>query len=276
MTADVVPSVGVRLACGWGSWTSSSAEAGAAKREHCTKYRCYYTKYKLVYQEGPVTEPATPRTRRPPLSRERVLTAAMAVADEAGADRSLTIRSLAQRLGVQPMAVYYHVANKSEILDGILDLVFSEIELPSPESEWRKEITRRAHSARAVLKRHPWAIPLLQSGTEPGPATLRHHNAIIRTFREAGFSVKMTAHAYALLDSYIYGFALSETSLPINGPETVAKIAEAMVQRHPLDNYPHLAEFSTEHIMQPDYDFGTEFRYGLDLILEGLARAAHT
>ncbi len=215
-------------------------------------------------------------TQRPPLSRERVMSAAMTVADEAGADRSLTIRSLAQRLGVQPMAVYYHVANKGEILDGILDLVFAEIELPSLAGQWRAEITRRAHSARAVLRRHPWAIPLLQSGTAPGPATLRHHNAIIGTLREAGFSVVMTAHAYALLDSYIYGFALSETSLPINGPETVAQVAEAMVQRHPLDDYPYLAEFAAERIMQPDYDFGTEFRYGLDVILDGLEQSVRT
>ena len=127
--------------------------------------------------------------------------------------------------------------------------MFGEIELPAIGGPWRAEMTRRAQSARRVLKRHPWAIVLLQSGTAPGPATLRHHNAIIGTLREAGFSVRMAAHAYALLDSYIYGFALSETALPINGPETVAQVAEAMIQQHPLDGYPHLAEFSTEHIL---------------------------
>jgi hypothetical protein len=131
------------------------------------------------------------------------------------------------------MALYYHVANKGEILDGILDLVFGEIELPSVGGEWRTEMVRRAQSARRVLGRHSWAIVLLQSGTAPGPATLRHHDAIIGTLREAGFSVTMTAHAYALLDSYIYGFALSESALPINGPETVAEVAEAMMQQHP-------------------------------------------
>ena len=207
-----------------------------------------------------------------PLTRERVLNGALAVADEGGAG-SLTIRSLAEHLGVKPMALYYHVKNKGEILDGILDMVFSEIELPSAGGDWQREMTRRAHSARHVLKRHPWAIMLLQSGTAPGPATLRHHNAIIGSLRGAGFSVAMTAHAYALLDSYIYGFALSETALPINGPETVAEVAEAMMQQHPLDDYPHLAEFSTEHILKPDYDFGSEFQYGLHLILDGLARS---
>ena len=213
--------------------------------------------------------PSSPDHRRQPLSRERVLTGAIAVADAGGAG-ALTIRSLAQHLGVQPMAIYYHVANKGEILDGILDLVFSEIDLPSPEGDWQIEMARRAHSARRVLRRHPWAIALLQSGTAPGAATLRHHDAIIGSLRAAGFSVQMTAHAYALLDSYIYGFALSEASLPINGPDTVAETAEAMMQRHPLDDYPHLAEFATKHILQPGYDFGSEFEFGLDLILDGL------
>ncbi len=210
-------------------------------------------------------------SKRVPLSRERVLVAAVAVADAEGYD-SLTIRSLATHLGVQPMALYYHVANKAAILDGILDLVFAEIEIPSLEGEWRTEMARRARSARGALGRHPWAIVLLQSGTAPGPATLRHHDAVIGTLRGAGFSVAESAHAFALLDSYIYGFALSEAALPINGPETVAEVAAAMVEKHPLDGYPHLAEFSSEHIMQPGYDFGSEFEFGLELILDGLAR----
>ena len=210
--------------------------------------------------------------KRAPLSRERVLEAALAVADTGGAS-ALTIRALAEHLGVQPMALYYHVANKQEILDGILDLVFAEIELPTPGGEWRSELTRRAQSARSALRRHPWAIVILQSGTAPGVATLRHHNAVIGTFRAAGFSVTMTAHAYALLDSYVYGFALSEAALPINGPETVAEVAESMMKDHPLDDYPYLAEFSTEHILRSDYDFGSEFDFGLELILDGLAHS---
>ena len=210
--------------------------------------------------------------KREPLSWDRVLAAAVVVADAEGYG-SLTIRSLASHLGVQPMALYYHVANKGEILDGILDLVFGEIEIPSVTGEWRTEMARRAHSARSALRRHPWAIVLLQSGTAPGPATLRHHNAIIGTLRTAGFSITMTAHAYALLDSYVYGFALSESALPINGPETVAEVATAMIEKQPLDDYPHLVEFSTEHILQPGYDFGSEFQFGLDLVLDGLARS---
>ena len=130
---------------------------------------------------------------------------------------------------------------------------------------------RRCASAREVLKRHPWAIPLLQARTAPGPATLRHLDAVIGCFRNAGFSVRMTAHAYALVDSYVYGFALSEASLPINGPETVAEVATSMQATYATESYPNLTEFSTEHIMRPDYDFGEEFDFGLTVILDGLA-----
>ncbi|HZJ06182.1 MAG TPA: TetR/AcrR family transcriptional regulator [Nocardioidaceae bacterium] len=194
---------------------------------------------------------------------------AVVVADVGGIG-SLTMRSLAQELGVKPMSVYHYVANKEEILDGIVDLVLSEIELPSTDGDWRPEMHRRANSARRVLRVHPWAIGLIQSRTTPGPATLRHHDATIGTLRAAGFSVEMTAHAYALLDSYVYGFALSEASLPINGPETVADVAESMMQQFSADEYPHLDEFSTEHVLQPGYDFGNEFEFGLGLILDAL------
>jgi len=214
----------------------------------------------------------SPAERRVPLNRERVLNGALAVADAEGVG-ALTMRLLAEHLGVKPMALYHHFANKSEIIDGIVDLVFSEIELPSISGEWRPEMTRRACSARQVLRRHPWSIALLQSRTHPGPATLRHHNAVIGTLRGAGFSVAMTAHAYALLDSYVYGFALSEASLPINGPETVAEVAESMMLQYLAKDYPHLSEFSTEHILKPGYDFGHEFEFGLELVLDGLTRS---
>jgi AcrR family transcriptional regulator len=207
---------------------------------------------------------------RAPLSRERVLRAAVAVAD-AGGIGSLTIRSLAQELGVKPMSVYYYVANKDEILAGIVDLVFSEIDLPSPGGEWRAEIRRRARSARRVLTRHPWALGLLDSQTAPGPATLRHHDAVIGTLRGAGFPVDMTAHAYTLLDSYVYGFALQEAALPFQGPDTAADVTEPITQQFSPGNYPHLAEMAAEHILQPGYDFGDEFEFGLSLILDALA-----
>jgi AcrR family transcriptional regulator len=213
-------------------------------------------------------------TKRATLSRQRVLDGAMTVADAGGLD-SLTIRSLAEHLRVAPMAIYHYVANKDEILDGVVDQVFAEMEYPSLDADWRTAMHRRCTSVRAVLRRHPWAIPLLQSRTSPGPATLRHLDAVIGCLRGGGFSVRMTAHAYAMLDSYVYGFALSEASLPINGPDTVAEVATSMQARFSIRDYPHLSEFSTEHILQPDYDFGDEFEFGLAVILDALTTHAH-
>jgi AcrR family transcriptional regulator len=213
---------------------------------------------------------------REPLSRQRVLRGAMAVADAAGV-RALTIRSLAAELGVKPMSVYYYVANKSEILDGIVDEVFGEIDLPpAHDGDWRSEIRRRAGSARQVLSRHPWAIALLESRKTPGPATLRHHDAMIGILRKAGFSVEMTAHAYALLDSYVYGFAIQEAALPFDGPETVAEVAGPIMEQFPRRDYPHLVEMATEYILQPGYDFGNEFEFGLNVILDALTRSIPT
>jgi AcrR family transcriptional regulator len=204
------------------------------------------------------------------LSRDRVLRGAMAVAD-AGGIASLTIRSIAQELGVKPMSVYHHVANKDAIIDGIVDLVFSEIDLPVPGRSWKPQMRRRSVSAREALARHPWAIQLLQSRTDPGPATMRHHNAVIGTLREAGFSVAKTAHAFALIDSYVFGFALSEAALPIHGPETVPEVAEQMMEAFDPAEYPYLVEFSVTHILTPGYDFGAEFEYGLTRVLDALS-----
>jgi AcrR family transcriptional regulator len=209
--------------------------------------------------------------KRVPLSRERVLRSAIDIADSAGVG-ALTIRSLAQRLGVKPMSIYYYVPNKSAILDGIVDLVFSEIELPAANGDWRSELVRRGNSARQVLSRHQWAIGLMESRKSPGPATLRHHDAVIGTLRGAGFSVEMTAHAYALLDSYVYGFALQEAALPFQGTDT-ADVTETIMERFHSDQYPHLVEMATEHVLQPGYDFGDEFEFGLRVILDALTRA---
>jgi AcrR family transcriptional regulator len=209
--------------------------------------------------------------KRLPLSRERVLRGAIEIADAAGIG-GLTIRSLAQKLGVKPMAIYYHVANKSEILDGIVDLIFAEIELPTPDGDWRSELIRRGNSARQVLSRHHWAIGLMESRRSPGPATLRHHDAVIGTLRRAGLSVEMTAHAYALLDSYVYGFALQEAALPFQGTDTAADVTEPIMERFRTDQYPHLVEMATEYILQPGYDFGDEFDVGLGVILDALSR----
>ncbi len=208
---------------------------------------------------------------RVPLNKDRVLRAALAIADSGGIG-SLTIRSLAEELGVKPMAVYHHVTNKDEILDGLVDLVFAEIEQPSPEGEWRAEIRKRSSSAREVLGRHPWSIGLMESRKSPGPATLRHHDATIATLRAGGFSVAMTAHAYALLDAFVYGFALQEASLPFEGPDGAAAVAEPIMALMGSGEYPHLVELATEHALLPGYDFADEFEFGLDLVLDGLAR----
>jgi AcrR family transcriptional regulator len=210
--------------------------------------------------------------RRTPLSRERVLAGAVAIADADGI-AALTIRSLAQYLGVKPMSLYYYVANKGEILDAIVDVVFSEIDLPTVDGDWRSEIRLRATSARHVLRRHSWAIGLLESRTTPGPDTLRHHDAMLGTLRGAGFSIEMTAHAYALIDSYVYGFALQEAALPFDGPATVTDVAVPMMEQFPDGKYPHLVELATEHILQPGYEFGDEFDFGLNLILDALNKS---
>jgi AcrR family transcriptional regulator len=222
-----------------------------------------------------MAEPAdTDEEGRAPLSRDRVLQGAMAVADTAGI-AGLTIRSLAKELGVKPMTLYHYVANKDEILDGVVDLVFSEIELPSVGGDWRQELRRRAVSARAVLRRHPWAIGLLESRATPGPAGLRHHDAFIGTLRTAGFTIQMAAHAFAVLDAFVYGFALQEATLPFEGPDDVPDLVTSILEQFPVDEYPHLAEMATEHVLQPGYDFGDEFGFGLELILDGLEAAAH-
>lgn len=216
-------------------------------------------------------EPVVERPEeRPPLSRERVLRGAVTVAD-AGGIGALTMRSLARELGVKPMSLYYYVAGKAEILDGIVDLVFSEIDLPSPGGDWQSQMRRRADSARRTLRRHPWAIGLMESRANPGPATLRHHESTLATLRRAGFSVAMTAHAYALLDSYIYGFALQEAALPFN-PQTVTEATEAITEQF-AGEYPHLVEMATGHILRPGYDFGDEFEIGFTVILDALTRS---
>ena len=210
---------------------------------------------------------------RVPLTRERVLGAAVALADQDGV-RSLSMRKLAQELGVEAMSLYHHVAGKDDILDGMIDVVFGEIDLPTGEADWKAAMRRRAISAREALRRHPWATGLMESRPTPGPANLRHHDAVLGILRNAGFSVPLAAHAYALLDSHIYGFALQESSLPFHTPEETAEVAQSIMESFPAGDFPHLTEIAVEHVLQPGYDFGDEFEYGLDLILDGLERAA--
>ena len=199
-----------------------------------------------------------------------MLRAALVLADAGGID-SLTMRRLGQDLGVEAMSLYNHVANKDDILDGIVDLVFGEIALPSGRADWNTAMRKRAISARDALLRHPWATSLMQSRTRPGPATLRHHDSVLASLRTAGFTLVMAAHAVSVIDGYIYGFALQKINLPLQGPEQVAEVGESIL-RQLAGEYPHLAEMITEHAMKPGYDYADEFDFGLDLILDGLER----
>src|SRR5829696_4862477 len=210
---------------------------------------------------------------RTPLTIERVLQAAVELADREGVG-SLSMRRLARELGVEAMSLYHHLAGKQVLLDGMVDLVFGEIELPADDGDWKAAMRRRAVSARQVLARHPWAIALMESRRTPGPANLRHHDAVLGCLRRAGFPVALTAHAYSILDAYIYGFALQEASLPFGTPEETAEVAAEIMQGFPADAYPHLAELAVEHVLQPGYDYGHEYAFGLELILDGLERLA--
>jgi len=210
------------------------------------------------------------RSRRR-LSRERVLGAAMAHADSGGLE-TLTMRTLAEMLDVVPMALYRHVADKDDLIDAMVDAVFTEIGVPSGGGDWRTAMRRRAIAVRDALSRHRWAIGLMESRRRPGPANLRHHDAVLGRLRAAGFSIEMTADAYSLLNSYIYGFALTAMNLPV---ETTAEFAEGtqdLLQRLPVNEYPNYVEFITEHVVKPGYDHESQFEYGLDVILDGLER----
>jgi AcrR family transcriptional regulator len=206
-----------------------------------------------------------PRRR---LSKARVLEAAVALADEAGLEE-FGMRRLAQELGVVPMALYRHVANKDELLDGMIDIVFSEIEVPSGDADWRSGLRRRAISAREALKRHSWAIGLMETAS-PGPANLRNHNAVMGCLREAGFSFQTAIHAYSVQDAYIYGFAMQEKTLGFEAPRDAGDAARRRAQTiRAHEDYPYLAEIAAK-LSETGYDPAVEFAWGLDLILDGL------
>jgi AcrR family transcriptional regulator len=210
---------------------------------------------------------------RKPLSSARVLQAAVALADEGGLE-AFSMRGLAQELGVVPMALYKHVANKEELLDGMVDIVFSEIELPSGDLDWRSAMRRRAISTREALQRHSWAIGMMES-RHPGPANLQNHNAVMGCLRKAGFPFEMAIHAYSVQDAYIYGFALQEKDLAFETPDSAAEAAQRRAQTiGALEDYPYLVEIATR-LHESGYDNAAEFVWGLDLVLDGLERLRH-
>jgi len=209
--------------------------------------------------------------RRTPLSRERVLRAAIALADERGADE-LTMRKLAQDLGVEAMSLYNHVASKDDLLDGMVDIVFSEIEPPVAGGDWKAELRKRAVSTRDALNRHRWAIGEMEGRGSHGPSNLRLHDAVLGCLRGAGFSVEMTVHAYSVQDAYIYGFALQQSDMSPESPEDFAAVAQQQMVDYAdaLSDYPNLVEVVGGHVAESGYDYETEFLFGLDVILDRL------
>ncbi len=214
----------------------------------------------------------TPRPEpRAPLNRERVLRAAVELADEGGIE-SLTMRELGLRLGVEAMSLYNHVANKDDMLDGMVDLVVGEIDLPSDEVDWKDAMRRRAISAQAVFSRHPWASALVDSRESSGLERLRYFEWVIGTLRRAGFPIELAAHAFSLLDSYIYGFGRQQLNMSAGGGAEPEEMAEAFLSAIPADEYPYLREMIVEYAMDGGYDDKADFEFGLGLILDGLQR----
>lgn len=206
------------------------------------------------------------------LNRERVLQAAVRLADEDGLEK-LSMRRLGEGLGVEAMSLYNHVSNKEDLINGMIDTLYGEIELPSHDDDWKTALRKRSVSVRDVLLRHPWANGLMDSATSPGPGTLRHHDRVLGTFRNGGFSLAMTAHAFSALDSYVYGYAKQEKALPFDTEEQAAAMANVMLAQLPASEYPYLYELMAKHVLQPGYNYAEEFSFGLDLVLDALERA---
>ena len=209
-----------------------------------------------------------------------MLQAAVALAARDGIE-SLTMRKLADELGAGAMSLYHYVANKERLLDEMIDIVFSEIELPSTDVDWKTAMRRRAISTREVLNRHRWAVGLMESRKSPGPASIRLHNAVLGCLREGGFPIEMTIQAYSVQDAYIYGFALQEKNLPFENAEESAAVAEEQARQFAelaqeqqgaalAEQFPYLAEVVAGHVAKVGYDFTAAFEYGLDLILDAL------
>lgn len=211
-------------------------------------------------------------TGRPALTRPGILAAAVELADRDGV-AALSMRALASRLGVEAMSLYHHVANKEDLLDGMVDLVFAEFPLPRSGHHWRSELRERSLGARQALLRHRWAIGLMDSRSNPGPHSIAHHDAVLGCARSAGFSLALTGHAFALLDAQLYGFVLQEVSLPFESTEELQALGTRLLDDVSAAAFPHFTEYARDRAMQPGYAFGDEFEFGLDLILDGLERA---
>jgi len=208
--------------------------------------------------------------RRGPLTKERVLQVAIKLADQRGV-AALTMRNLAERLGVEAMSLYHHFAGKDAILDGLVDAVFAEIEVPSGV-DWQTAMRRRAHAARAALLRHRWALGFMESRKHLGPNMLGHHDAVLGCLRRSGFSVEQAAHAFSLLDSYTYGFLLQELNLAFDNTQDLQAKADEVLEHEFASLYPHFHELVVTHALQPGHTYAKEFAFGLELVLTCLEK----
>jgi AcrR family transcriptional regulator len=206
-------------------------------------------------------------TKRPALTRDRIVLAAVRVADRNGLS-GVSMRTVGRELGVEAMSLYHHIGGKDDLIDELADWVFTRIEMPAPDQPWRSAMIGKATSARSVLTRHPWALGLIESRRNPGPALLRHHDAVLGCLRSNGFPVVLATHAFSAVDAYVFGFVLSELNLPMEPGEST----EEFVQDIGLvtEVYPHLAEMLAEQVIGKNFSYADEFDYGLELILDGL------
>ena len=206
-------------------------------------------------------------TDRLPLSRDRIIDAAASVADRRGLT-GVSMRNVGKQLGVEAMSLYHHISGKDDLLDGLADWVFTGIDLPALDEPWRHAMAERAASSRARISAHPWALGLIESRRNPGPALLRHHDTVLGCLRTNGFTVALAAHAFSAIDAYVYGFVLTELNLPMQSGEQADELVAEMAL--PFDRYPHLAEMMIEQVLGKSYTYGAEFDFGLGLILDGL------
>ncbi|MEX1171647.1 MAG: TetR/AcrR family transcriptional regulator C-terminal domain-containing protein [Chloroflexota bacterium] len=207
--------------------------------------------------------------RREPLTRERVIDAAIELADRDGLG-AVTMRRLGQHLGVEAMSLYKHVPDKDAVLAGIADKVAAEFTLPAPGVHWRTAIRDSSIAAHAVLLRHPWAGPLLESSLDPGPARLAYLDAVVGVLRDAGFPMIDVAHAFAALDSHLYGFTMQVVSWPFDVDDYV-EVAAAMAAGLDPDRHPNLAAIASA-VAASEHGVPLDFTFGLDLLLDGLER----
>jgi AcrR family transcriptional regulator len=225
-------------------------------------------------REGSRTVPPSSVEKRTPLDRQRALQAAVELADTGGID-AVSMRNLASRLGVVPMALYRHVVNKEDLLDGMVETVYGELDVPTG-ADWSATMRQRAISMREALRRHPWAVELMETSS-PGPASLHYHNAGIACLREqAGLPIRTAIEAYNLMDSYVYGFALQEKTLPDDITAAAETRRQDLTTADPsfASRFPYLIEIA-EELGTSGYDYTRQFERGLALVLDGIERLRH-